>query len=382
MKFTKTTRTLTALAAIGALGLSACGGDSNGGSTDGDGAASSGETVTLNAATMVQPKTPNAPVENWFYDQLEERSDGRITIDRTEPESICPAQEIAQCIIDGRADVGTSIADYSPQLFPSLTIVSVPFMVDNLQVLMETLYKVNEENESAKAKWDEVGLKLVGAWGPGKLIIGTNEKVQNLDDINGMRFRVTGGFLQRAFESAGANVVALTAGETYEGIERGIADAVAWTMDGPVDYKMMEQLSIWSDPGVGHYTTFATWMNQDVYNGMPDDLKAVVDEVVADLNGGEGMKAFNEVTTPQCDAMLEHGNVDEFTAWEQAEADQWKEAAQAELIEQWVADAEANGLTDAQTYLDEYMAALEEAAGAEDLVEDPVAACIDRFASR
>ena len=43
---------------------------------------------------------------------------------------------------------------------------------------------------------ERVGLKLVGAWGPGKLIIGTNEKVQNLDDIDGMRFRVTGGFLQ------------------------------------------------------------------------------------------------------------------------------------------------------------------------------------------
>lgn len=380
MKITKTTRTLTALAAVGALALSACGGD--GGSGNGGEGAASGETVTLNAATMVQPKTPNAPVENWFYDQLEERSEGRIKIERTEPESICPAQEIAQCIIDGRADVGTSIADYSPQLFPSLTIVSVPFMVDNSQVLMQTLNKVNAENESAKAKWDEIGLKLVGAWGPGKLIIGTNEKVDTVDDIQGMRFRVTGGFLQRAFESAGANVVALTAGETYEGIERGIADAVAWTMDGPVDYKMMEQLSLWADPGVGHYTTFATWMNQDVYDGMPDDLKAVVDEVIADLNGGEGMKAFNEVTTPQCDAMLEHGNVDEFTVWDSAEADKWKEAAQAQLIEQWVADAESNGLADAQGYLDEYQAALDEAAGAADLVEDPVAACIDRFASR
>ena len=379
MKINKKMRGLVAVAGISALALTACGGGNGNGSEGGNAA---GETVTLNAATMVQPKTPNAPVENWFYDQLEERSEGRIKVERTEPESICPAQEIAECIRDGRADVGTSIADYSPQLFPSLTVVSIPFMVDNSQVLMETLAKINAENESAKAKWDEVGLKLIGAWGPGKLIIGTNEKIDTVEDLKGVRFRVTGGFLQRAFESAGANVVALTAGETYEGIERGIADAVAWTMDGPVDYKMMEQLSIWADPGVGHYTTFATWMNQDVYDGMPDDLKKIVDEVTADLNGGEGMKAFNGVTTPQCDAMLEFPNVDSFTKWDDAEAAKWKDAAQADLIKQWVADAEANGLANAQAYFDEYQAALTEAAGADDLVEDPVAACIERFASR
>lgn len=378
MKNTGKSRLVMALGAASALTLAACGGGNGDGGNGGD----SGESVTLHMATMVQPTVPNAPVENWFYDQLEERSDGRITIDRTEPESICPGQEIAECIRDGRADIGTSIADYSPQLFPSLTVVTIPFMVDNSQALMQALYKVNAENESAQAKWDEIGLKLVGAWGPGKLIIGTNDPVENIADLAGLPIRVTGGFLQEAFDQVDAKVVSLTAAETYEGIERGIADAVAWTMDGPVDYKMMEQLSMWADPGVGHYTTFATWINADVYEGLPDDLKQIFDEVTEELNSGAGMEAFNTFTTPQCDAMLEHANVESFTAWDEAATTEWKDAVQAGLMEQWVADAEANGLTDAQGYLDDYQAALDELEGSPDLVEDPVGACIERFADK
>ncbi|SDL10639.1 TRAP transporter substrate-binding protein DctP [Tessaracoccus oleiagri] len=363
---------VAALGAAAALALTACGG----GNADADSAA--GETVTLNSATMVLPKTPNAPVQNWIYDQLEERSEGRIQIDRTEPESICAAAEIAECVRDGRADIGVSIADYTPQLFPTLTVVSIPFMVDNSQALMQSLHGANESNEAAQAKWDEVGLKMMAAWGPGKLILGSNEPMESMDDVAGVRYRVTGAFLQRAFEAAGANVIALTAGETYEGIERGIADAVAWTMDGAVDYKLMEQLSHWTDPNIGHYTAFSMWMNADVYEGLPDDLKAIVDEVIADVNSGEGMKAFNGVTEPQCDALLDFANTESVTAWDEAATEEWKNAVQDQLIEQWISDAEGNGLTDARGYLEAYQQELAAAADTPDLVEDPVTACVAR----
>ncbi len=367
-----TIRSLTALAAVASLGLAACsGGDAKGG-------ASSGDTVTLHMATMVQPKVPSAPVQNWFLDELEKRSDGRIKIDRSEPETICPAPEIAECVRDGRADIGITIADYTPQLFPTLSLVSVPFMVDNSQALMQTLAKVNDENAAAKAKWDEIGLKMVAAWGPGKLILGTKEPVHGLDDIQNVKYRVTGPFLQAAFKEAGANVVALPAAETYEAVERGLADAVAWTLDGPVDYKLMEQLSVWTDPGVGHYTTFVIMLNKDAYEKLPEDLRKIVDEVRDELNGGEGMKAFATRTTEQCDAIKEFPKTESFTAWDEAETTKWRDQVQEGLLQKWADQAKTDGLTDTEGYLADYKAALE-AAGAEDLLEDPVAACIAKF---
>ncbi|MDO5701269.1 MAG: TRAP transporter substrate-binding protein DctP [Bowdeniella nasicola] len=376
--------------AAATLALSACGGggivEEN--STEGSGSSSSeeggasGEKVTLNMVTMVQPNVPNAPVQNWFLDELEARSDGRIEIKRTEPGSICKAAEIAECVKDGRADIGISVSEYTPQLFPSMSIATIPFMADNSQAFMQAMDKVNHENADAVAAWEASGLTLMASWTPGNMVMGSNVEITSVKDLDGMRFRVVGAYLQQAFEKAGTNVVALTAPETYEGIERGLADAAAWVMDGAVDYKLMEQLKHWTAPGTGTYTTFAIWLNTDVYNAMPDDLKQIVEETRMDLINGEGMKAFNGATEVQCDQMLAFEGVESFTKWDEAATEEWKAMVQDDLIEAWKKQAESDGLNNPQGYLEDYLAAYEEFAAQPDIVDDPVTACVKRFEER
>ena len=375
MTSTCRSRSLIAVAAVGLLALAGCSSQPGGGS--------GGESVvTINTATMVQPNTPNAPVVEWFFSQLEERSDGRIVVDRTAPESICKAPEIAECVRDGRADVGISISDYSAQLFPSMSVATIPFMADNSQALMQALYEVNNEHPGAVEQWERTGIELIGGWGPGKAIIGTNGRYENIGDLDGLKIRVTGAVLSQAYDRIGANVIALPAAETYEGIQRGIADAVSWTMDGPVDYKMMEQLDTWADPGIGHYTTFAIWMNKGFYDSLPDDLRAIVDEVRDELNTGAGMSQFNTVTDAQCTALIEFPNTKDFFAWDESATKEWKDAVRDDLIEEWIVQAESDGLADAAGYFEAYAAALEAASAQPDVVADPVASCIAQFSDR
>lgn len=382
----RTRYTVTAAIAAAALTLTACADSDGNGTSNGNGGsdeapADSGESISLTMATMVQPTTPNAPVQDWFLDQLEERSDGRISIERSEPETICDATEVAECVRDGRADIGISISDYTPQLFPTMTVATIPFMAENSQAFMQALYKVNTEHESAVQLWDQAGIEYIAAWGPGKLILGSNAPMDSISEVAGERMRVTGFYLQQAFDMVGSNVVALPAAETYEAIERGLADAVAWTLDGPVDYRLMEQLTTWTDPGVGHYTTFAIWLNKSVYDSMPDDLRAIVDEVRDELNHGAGMEAFNSRTELQCDALLEFPNTESLSAWDESATEEWKSEVQDDLIEQWITQAEEDGVTDAAEFLDAYRSALDEA-DAEGSVQDPVEICIERFESQ
>lgn len=378
-----------AILAGASLVLSACSGgivdegDSGPADSSTEEAVSSGESVTLDMVTMVQPNVPNAPVQNWFLDEIEARSDGRITVNRTEPDSLCKPAEIAECVRDGRADIGISISDYTPQLFPTMSIATIPFMAENSQAFMQAIHKANMENEDAQAAWDRSGVHLVAAWSPGGAIVGANEEIDSIKDLDGLRMRVTGAYLQQAVEMAGANVVALTASETYEGVERGLADAVSWTMDGPVDYKLMEQLKNWSVTGAGVYTTFAIWMNQDTFDKMPDDLKEVVQEVQEELiNGGEGMKAFNGATEAQCDALYEFEGMETFTAWDEAATTEWKELVQQDLIDKWLVQAETDGLENPEKFLEDYRSAYDEAADQPDIVDEPLVKCVERFEDR
>lgn len=336
----------------------------------------------MNIATMVQPQTPNAPVQNWFLDEIESRSEGRIEVIRTEADSICKPAEIAECVRDGRVDIGISISDYTPQMFPTMSVATIPFITENPQAFMQANYHANTQNPDAAAAWDRSGVRLIASWSPGNTIIGSKEPVDDIGDLEGMRFRATGFYLQQAFQKVGANVIALTAPETYEGVERGLADAVSWTMDGPVDYKMMEQLPYWTSPGSGVYTTFAIWMNTNTYEMLPPDLKEIVDEVQRELIDGEGMKAFNSSTDRQCEAMLEFPGDLEFDAWDENATQEWKDEVQQELIDQWIVQAEKDGLNNPSKFLADYQQYLEEAESQPSIVDDPVKACIEKFASR
>lgn len=366
---------LTAGTAVAALLLAACG---NGDGGDGGGGAD-GESVELVVATMTEPNVPSAGVMNWFVDEVEERSDGRLTFDVTAPNSLCPAEEISVCTQDGRADVGVAIPDYTPQIFPSITVVSVPFVAADQQALMQSLYDVNHEHEGAMQVWESNNLEMIAHWSAGRLTLGSPEPVESVDDMAGLKWRVSGPYLQSAVEAAAGSNVALTAPETYEGVERGVADAVGFAIDGATDYQLMELLPYWTDPGTGHYNTFGMWFNLDVYEGLPDDLREVVDEVTADLNSGDGTRAFSEVAETQCTTLQEHENVEDFDQWSDEATEEWHDLVGDELLQMWVSEAEGNGLDDAEGYLDMYTELLDSYDG--EVLPDPLDECVEQFAA-
>ncbi|MDO5494404.1 MAG: TRAP transporter substrate-binding protein DctP [bacterium] len=393
-RFTKRSAAMS-LAAIAALALAACGGNGGNGGTEGttpaggttaggsteggEAPAPSGESVVLNLATMVQTTTPHHPVTMWFFDELAARSDGRLTVDVTNPEEVCPGPEIAQCVRDGRADIGVTITDYTPALFPTQTVVSLPFMADNASAVMQALYEMYMENEDAQAVWEGNDLEFVGAWPVGRLIMGSHEELDNMGDLEGFKLRAIGPYTQQSFQLAGSNIVSIAAAETYEGIQNRLADGVAWTFDGPVDYGLMELLPYWTDPGFGHYTVFSMWVNDDVYEGLPDDLKAIFDEVREDFNTGEGIVKFNESSGRQCDELLGNPTTEKFDRWEESDTQEWKDLVGTQMIDQWVEQATTDGLANAEQYLADYQDKLATFADAPDLVEDPVIACVDRY---
>src|SRR5699024_5730012 len=99
--------------------------------------------------------------------------------------------------------------------------------------------------------------------------------------------------------------------------------------------------------GVGAYTTFALWMNADVYNGLPGDLRAIVDEVREELNTGVGMEEFNAVTDEQCTTLIDFPNTTHMSAWSEEATQEWKDLVQEDLIDAYIDQATADGLSDA-----------------------------------
>lgn len=329
-------------------------------------------TTELIVAHGLPPGAPSEKALEWFTEEVTERTSGALTFEITASETICPHQEIANCVEDGRVDVGVAIVDYTPTLFPGVTIMGVPFLTQDLQAAMNALYVANLEHDGAQDVWQANNLKMIGHWSAGRIVFGSTTPVEDSGDIEDLRWRVSGPYLQEAIERAGGSNIAITANETYEGIQRGVADAVGFSLDGPVNFNLTELLSEWTDPGIGHYNAFGMWMNQGVFDGLNEDHQRIVEEVITEFNEGEGMRAFSEIADTQCEALVESPNVDGLDEWSSEATAEWRDLVSDDLVQRWVEDATNHGLEDAQGFADLYIDTM---AAYDGDIADPVAEC-------
>lgn len=366
--------TLVAATMLSALALAACSGvATTSGGSDGD-----SPVTTLRVATMATPGSPQESVQDWFMETVTERTNGQIAFDVFLPEAMCSAVEIAECVRDGRADLGMSAADYTPDKFPNAGVVGIPFLSSNGEAVSSALYTAYMENEALQSSYDDMGLTYVTMWPAGRALLGSKAPIENVSDLTGQRIRVTGIGLQTAVTDAGASVVAIPQAETYEALERGVADAVGSAIDAAVDYKQVEVLPYWTDPGTGHYSAFGIWMNKGVHDGLAPELQEIVDEVIVEINTGSGWAAYNSgAAVEQCEAMLAAPTLESLTRWDQSAVTEWQDLVGDSAANAWLTAAEETGMETAQAFLDSYLAALSEFD-----IDDPndaVANCIDTF---
>lgn len=370
---TRGKRLLKGLAAGAALALSltAC--------ADGVTSSPEGEEVhTFVLANGTQAGTPHEAVQDRYIEMLEERSDGRIEIDRTDFQVICPLDEIAECVSDGRADIGTTINDYTPHMLPSMSVISIIGMNTDMQAAISAMYDIHQEYEPVMQDLEDNNLHFGSSWPVGTLFIGSQQPVENVDDLDGLNARAAGPVTQQILSDAGMNISAITAAETYEALQRGVIDSVASALDFATQYAVAEQVPHWTDPGLGQYTAYGMWWNKDSYDSLPDDLKQVVDEVTDELNYGEAMTAYNEQIETVCDAMIDHENVESFTRWDEAETQRWKDDIGDSAEELWLKTVATYNFDNAEEYLDTYKAKYDEHVS-DDNIEDGAAACVDRW---
>lgn len=371
-------RILTAAAVGGtaaALALSGC-------STGTAEAGSGGEEkqVTLSVASFLLDDTPNADMVHWFLDTVEEESGGSITFDYFAADSLCPSAEIVQCVVDGRADMGVVPASYTPDKFPLQNLSALPFMTDDNAAMMRAFHELTVSNEIFNDESARIGLRNLAYWPAGASLFGTKVPVEKPADFDGMRVRAVGDGLIAAMEAVGASPIALTAGEMYEGVERGVIDGVANNIDAPISYKLTEVLDHWTDTGYGHYITIGMWLSQAAYDGLSDNQKQIVDSAVERLNGGDGIAVFAETAATQCDYMLEQDNVT-LTRWSDDQIESFRKLTGDTAENMWIETAKKAGIAEPESVLDEYRGYLDEF-GAGDTRVAPLADCAQRFADR
>ncbi len=391
--------TAVAAAATAVAVLAGCSGSpapSSGGEGGGDYAEGEWE-VTITSVAADQSVL--RPAQEWYMDQVEERTDGAITFNRTTANEICAQADQYACIEDGSAQLLVTVPNYQPSIFVPNSLPEITFGPTNSAAITAAMAELTETNEDVKAFLDAKNLYSVSTWSVGNILVGSNTPLEGPADLEGLTMRTAGTIAAPNFAAAGVVPTQVTADEAYNSFSTGLVSAAAGAMDFVVAWKLGEVLKHWVDTGQGVYSEFAMYWAKDYYDEFPDDIKATLEEVADELNSGAEIEVWKNGydsadgthfvgTDEQCEMISSIPNVETLTAWDEETVAEFKELGalvDGETYtneELWVRNATAAGLTNAEGVLEDYWSLIEKYEAEYDdpaLSIDPVTSCIESF---
>ncbi|TYC49312.1 TRAP transporter substrate-binding protein [Rhodobacterales bacterium] len=105
--------------------------------------------------------------------------------------------------------------------------------------------------------------------------------IRSVDDLKGVKLRAPEGMVYEIFSKAGASPVALPGSEVFTALDKGVVDAADYTVFATNQAQGMNDIAHYPlYPGFHSLPLIDISMNKETWDGLPDDLKAVLEASV------------------------------------------------------------------------------------------------------
>lgn len=296
-------------------------------------------------------------IEPWAK-ALEEQSQGKIK------SRIFPSMQLGgrppqlyDQVRDGVADVVWTLPSYTPGRFPMMSVFELPFMINNAEATTKAAWEFYETY--AKEEFADIHPILFHVHARG-LIHTKGKPVNKVEDIAGLRLRAPSRPVGDALAKYGAVPVFMPVPQTPESLSKNVIDGavVPWEVTVSLRlYEMTDNHTQIAGPRGLYTSVFLLGMNKKTYEGMPADLKKVVDANSGTALTGKIGAAWEDVEKPGLDAATKRGN--KIVTMPDAETAKLRKLAEP-VIQAWVEDMNKSGkdgaklLAAAQALIDKY----------------------------
>lgn len=312
-------------------------------------------TLKLHQFLPAQANVPRLVLDVWA-DRVEADSNQRIKVDRFPSMQLGGRPpELYDQAVEGVADVIWTVVGYTPGRFPSTEVFELPFMVEDARAASYAFYKMFEEHMQDEFK----DTHILGTWVHGPGLFHTSEPVESPGDLQGMKIRGGSRLVNQLLEATGATPVGMPVPAVSEGLSKGVIDGttIPWEVTTALKVaELVENHTEFEGPAL-YNLTFVLAMNKGVYEGMPADLRAVID-------GASGLEfsifaggTQSDADGPARNIAVERGNNIITVSADKAKAE-WMPLVQP-IYAKWVADMAEKGI-DGQALIDEANALMAE----------------------
>jgi TRAP-type C4-dicarboxylate transport system substrate-binding protein len=276
-----------------------------------------------------------------WAERVEAQSDGRIDV------QVFPTMQLggsAPSLYDqareGVVDAVWTLPGYTPGRFPLVEVFELPFMAAGAEATSQALQAFYENHR--EEMFPDVHVLALHVHAPGTFHL-RDRPVTRLEDLEGLQIRAPSRVTNMALEALGAVPVGMPVPGVPEALARGVIDGAVLPWEVARALRIPELVGYHTEIAGdrGFYTAvFLFAMNKDVYEGLPDDLQAVID-----ANSGLSLAqaagaAWDAAERPGREAAEAAGNRIDLIAGD--EAARWV-AATEPVIDAWIEDMNARG---------------------------------------
>lgn len=210
-----------------------------------------------------------------WADTVEKESNGRIKVEVYPSGTLAKPPAQYEAVKSRIADMTATVQGYTANRFPLTQVVELPGIVKNAEhgsCIIQTLY----DEGLISSEYEDTRPVFMFTHGPGHIHTRDTE-IKKPSDFAGLKIRRPTTVVSKILEGLGAKPVGMPAPQSYQSMQRGVIDGVALPWEGALSFRLNELSKQHTE--IGLYTlSFIVTMNNSVYDGLPADLKKVIDK--------------------------------------------------------------------------------------------------------
>jgi C4-dicarboxylate-binding protein DctP len=255
--------------------------------------------IVIKFSHVVAIDTPKGKAAEQFKKLAEERSKGRVKVE-VYPNSILykDKEEIEALQLGAVQMLAPSLSKFGPLGVKEFEAFDLPFIFDN----EEDLHKVTDGpiGKMLFAKLESKGIHGLAYWNNGFKSMTANKPLHKVEDFRGQKFRIQSSkVLDAQIRSLGGLPQVMAFSEVYQAMQTGVVDGGENTISNIYTQKMHEVQKFLTLSNHG-YIGYGVITNKKFWDGLPSDIRAVLDGAIRDAT-----KYANEIARKENDDALE-----------------------------------------------------------------------------
>jgi C4-dicarboxylate-binding protein DctP len=278
--------------------------------------------IVIKFSHVVAPDTPKGKGAQRFKELVEQRSAGKVKVEVYPNSQLYKDKEELEALQLGSVQMlAPSLAKFGPLGVKEFEVFDLPFLFKDDAAFRNTTSTLGLE---LFKKLEPKGIKGMAYWDNGFHVMSANKPLHAVADFKGMKMRIQSSkVLDAQMRALGAIPQVMAFSELYQALQSGVVDGTEGVPSNFYTQKVFEVQKHITLSNHGHLA-YAVIINKKFYDGLPADVRGIVDTAVAESTTYANAIAATE-NAVSLDKIKASGKTTVYTPTA-AELTEWKKA--------------------------------------------------------